>query len=178
MAVPTFNELYDEVAGVLIADTEHQLDDFTAGSWPDAIAALGAAQAQAAIRRANRFFGRFFRSTATGSDLDALIKNLFGPEPRLDRLTGESDEDYNARVDDYLVNGLVRGTVAALTWLLNSGGLTGVASGVVTEDLTTGLITLTVTPAAPYSSAQAVAAVKAVLDAWRPAAAPTNVVGV
>lgn len=176
MAIPTFQELYDEVAGVLLADTEHQLDDFSAGSWPDALAALGAAMAQAAIRRANRFFGRFFRSTAEDADLDALIDNLFGDDAALDRLPGESDEDYNARIDDYLRNGLIRGTIPALNWLVTSGGLAAVAGGVVAEDLTTGIITITVTPATGYTGSQAVAALGAVIDYWRPAGHAVNIV--
>lgn len=175
MAIPTFQELYDEVAGVLLADTEHQLDDFSPGSWPDALAALGAAMAQAAIRRANRFFGRFFRTTAEGGDLDDLIDNLFGDDPALDRLPGESDEDYNARIDDYLANGLIRGTIPALTWLVTSGGLDAVAGGVVAEDLTTGIITITVTPATGYTGAQAVAALRGIIDYWRPASHAVNI---
>lgn len=175
MAIPTFQDLYDEVAGVLLADTDHQLDDFSAGSWPDGFTALAAAAAQAAIRRANRFFGRFFRTTAEGADLDRLIDNLFGDDAALDRLPGESDEDYNARIDDYLRNGLIRGTIPALRWLVTSGGLAAVAGGVVEEDLTTGIITMTLTPASGYSGAQAIAAVEAVIDYWRPAAHRVNI---
>lgn len=175
MAIPTFQELYDEVAGVLLADTDHQLDDFSAGSWPDGFTALAAAAAQAAIRRANRFFGRFFRSTAEGDDLDELIDNLFGDDPALDRLPGESDEDYTARIDDYLRNGLIRGTMPALRWLVTSGGLAAVAGGTVAEDLTTGIITMTLIPAAGYTGSQAVAAVAAVIDYWRPASHAVNI---
>lgn len=174
----TFNELYDEVAEVLAGDPEHQLDDFSAGSWPDAIAALGAATAQAAQRRAMRYFGRFLRSTAEGSDLDALVINLFGPAPELARRAGETDEAYNARIDAYLQGGLLRGTPAALSWLVNQGGLAAVASGVVAQDYTTGIITLTLTPSAGYTSGQAVAAVEAVIDAWKPAGHAVNIAGV
>lgn len=178
MALPTFNELYDEVAAVLLGDPAHQLSDFTAGSWPDALAALGAATAQAAIRRANRFFGRFLRVTAEGDDLESLVDNLFGTNPALDRLPGESDEDYNLRIDDYLENGLIRGTRASLVWLVNSGGLPEVASGVVAEDFVSGVVTITVTPKAGFSSSAAAAAVVAVLGAWRSVGRAVNVVGV
>lgn len=172
---PTFNELYNEVADVLAGDAEHQLDDFSAGSWPDAIAALGAATAQAAVRRARRIFGRFLRTTAQGSDLDALVVNLFGPAPELARRPGELDEAYNARIDAYLQAGLLRGTTAALRWLVTQGGLVAVATGTVAEDFATGIITITVTPSTGYTGAQAVAAVAAVIDAWRPASHACNI---
>jgi hypothetical protein len=93
-------------------------------------------------------------------------------------LAGEVDEDYNLRIDSYLADGLMRGTMRALRWLVSSGGLAAVASGAVTEDLATGIITIRLTPRVGYNLPQAVAAVAAVIDAWRPAGHAVNLLGV
>lgn len=165
MALPNFQQLYDEAQDAVTSDPALVYDDFTPGSWLDSFAAVAAMSGLSIVRWINREARRFFRSTASGTDLDDAVADIIGTA--LTREPGESDDAFNARVDDYLARGLGRATPDALDYLLNSGIVTGLASGTVEEDFSTGQTTLSITLEDGAVEADVRAALAAVLPAWR-----------
>lgn len=177
MAIPTFNQLYDAARAVIESDPEHVLNDFSDGSWLDAFAGVAAGAAQGVSRYALSQAKRFFRLTAKGSDLDDLIADLLGG--LIVRRAGESDDELNARVDEYLRNGLVRGTPAALAWFaLNS--VEGVEAGsvVVIEDDARGITTLRFRVLSGFTVAAVSAQMRSQLDSWRAMGRAVNLDGI
>ncbi len=176
MAIPSFLELYDAAKAVITADPNHTLDDYTDGSWLDAFTGVAAGAAQGVTRYAQRQLARFFRSSATGDDLDDLVRDYFGTA--IVRLAGESDADFNARVDEYVESGLVRGTPSALQWLLDQV-IDGIepATTSVTEDELTGIVTLNYTATSGNLVADIDTAINAVIREWRPAGRAVNLNG-
>lgn len=173
MSLPTFQELYDAGADVVTSDPDHTLDDFSAGTYLDAFAGVAAGVAQATSRWVQRQARRFFRRTASGDDLDVIAWDRY-------RVTRESlgdedmtDEEFGERIDDYLANGIGRGTLPALKfWLENL--VAGVASATVTEDTMTGIITLTVTAEEDATNDDVEDIIADELDAWKPGGHPVN----
>lgn len=170
-SLPTLSDLFDEFKSTLEADPEYNFVDFSAGSTLRAFGGVAAAAGQALLRdMLVRFSGLFLR-TAQGADLDTLALDRFGADAA--RLPGESTEDYRARLLAYAA-ALVRGTPAAL--LVYGATLAGVASVALDEDLTAGIVTLTLTLAAGADAGEVEAAALAGLDAWRAPSVTVNVV--
>lgn len=176
MAIPSFLDLYDAAKAVITADPNHTLDDYSDGSWLDAFTGVAAGAAQGVSRYAQRELAKFFRSSAEGTDLDDLVADYFGDA--ITRAAGESDDDFNARVDEYVENGLVRGTPSALLWMLENviAGIEPATSSVLEDDLT-GLVTLRFTAASGSTVADVSANINAIIDAWRPAGRGVNLDG-
>lgn len=174
MTLPTFQENYDDFAAAVESDPDHTLDSFGVGTMLDAFAGVSAAAAQGVQRFIQRTARRFFRRSAAGADLDAIMWDRY-------RLTREgtgnvdiSDADWNAWVDAYLANGIGRGTVPAMQFWIDEL-VAGVDVGLVTEDEQTGIITITVTAVSTFANATVLATITASLSDWKPAGHPVNV---
>lgn len=166
--LPTFQSLYDDAKAYLVGNPTYEFADFSAGSWLDALTALGAIEALAVMRWAQRRFLSAFISTAEEEELDFLILDRYG----LPRLPGESDADYRARAYLYVLN-LARATPAALVYYAES--VAGVASAVVSEDFETGIPTISITPEVGGNADLIRSAVFSGLSGWRAAGRPVNV---
>jgi len=174
--LPSFQDLYDEFEAEVTSDPDTELSDFSAGSRLDAYAGVAASAGQAIMRWIARQTRRVFISTAEGDDLDFAVADRYGSDDQfLIRRADELDGNYRDRVLEYAQN-LGRGTVPALEFYLrNVRTDIDSASVEVTEDLTTGILTLAATANAGESANDITSSIVAELPEWRPAAHGWNV---
>lgn len=167
----SFQDLYDEYEAEVVSDPDTELSDFSPGSRLDAYAGVAATAAQSIMRWIARQVRRVFISTAAGDDLDFAVEDRYGSADEwLRRRVDESDDDYRTRVLTYAEN-LGRGTMTSLDFYLRFVRTdidpTSIA---VTEDLETGIITLSATASEGEDAAAIAESVGTDLPEWRPAA--------
>lgn len=176
MTTPSFNSLYTDAKSTITSDPDLQVNDYSDGSWLDAFTAVAVSSAQAVVRYGNKQLGRFYRNTAKDADLDNYIADHFGDE--IVREDGESNDDLNARLDDYIRNGLTRGTLPALQWMLENR-IEGIADGSasVEQDTLSGLISLNFTAEEGTTVSEINARILAIYLEWAPGSRGVNLYG-
>lgn len=167
--IPTFQDLYDEGESELVANPDHQFNDFSAGSWLDAFTGVAATEAKAVLRWMVKRFLTAFVSTAEGSDLDFIIRDRYGLEREVD----ETDADFRARALNWILN-LSRATVPALRFYAESDA--DVTSAEVLEDFGAGIVTISLTIVSGAVVADVLARLNAGATAWRAAGITTTFV--
>lgn len=136
--LPTVLELYDTYKAALEAKPEHQTKDWSAGSWLDAFGSVAAVAGIGIMRYAARQFLRTYLHGVDGADLDYLAQDRYG----LERLPGETDDEFRDRIYSWVANS-ARATLPALTgWALS---LDGVGTVSYDETITDGEIIVTAT---------------------------------
>lgn len=169
MALPNFQQLYDEGKAQIEGNPEHQATDFSDGSNLDAYAGTAAAIGRGVVRLIAREVKGYFVSSSTGEKLQRVARDRYG----LEQQDGESDDAFKLRIADYL-DSLARGTAPALRhFVLEHDGR---ADGLeLTEHISSGVTTLNVTPAADVDPATLQDELRAELDEWRLPSALVNI---
>lgn len=167
--MPTFQDIYDECRSEIEGDSVYQFLDWSPGSWGDTFTMLASVGAQTVLRYLNAKFLTAFVSTAKGSDLDYLALDRYG----LVRQPGETDEEFRLRIQQHIDN-LSRATVSAL--LAFALADVEVVGATVTEDLASGIVTITVTFDDGVVSADALARLRTDVLYWRAAGVTVAIV--